>query len=592
MKQVCFFQMRCVIVALTVLVLFFTGSASAEHYDVYFLAGQSNAGGHGYVSDAYSWFSPQGDPGLVEFGKTEYLDEQPDAIFYHWRGGNPSVGRPTLWDARSDGWIPMKAGYDLYEYNSGNPTALGNVIVNHPFGAEVSFAKRMMELQPEHKVAVIKYSQGATALGTATSPGAWGPAAGRNYNITSYASAGHCYAGFMECADIALQELESQGDTYTICGMLWHQGESDAGLSTQVYKERLQEFITAIREDFALPKMPFMIGELIKTTAPNIRAAQVLVADETPVAEFVSSDGMIGDSTGIHFNTNGQLLFGERYAEMLVYGVVFQREILGYWKLDESTIAWNGSVYSPVIESTGKIVSGVLWGYGESESLAVNSGVINQSGFDGSTDRAYDFAVDVGISGVATNTDAVIPSTDDFSIRVRFKTDNYHSSQGHLFSNNNGQAGRANLYVNNGLVSWWVNAGPSITAATRIDDNQWHEVIVTRHGDVWNLYLDNSPAGSQTIACSVDQSVMWMIGRARGYGGDYEGLVGDVTVYNYAVDGRPDFNNDGNVNLKDFSLIAAWWLGNDCDACGGADITLDETVNYWDLIEFLNFWLD
>ena len=35
----------------------------AAHYDVYILAGQSNAGGHGYVSRAYALFSPNGDDG-------------------------------------------------------------------------------------------------------------------------------------------------------------------------------------------------------------------------------------------------------------------------------------------------------------------------------------------------------------------------------------------------------------------------------------------------------------------------------------------------------------------------------------------------
>jgi hypothetical protein len=42
--------------------------ARADHYDVYLPAGQSNAGGHGYVSREFSQFSPQGDDGLSSLG--------------------------------------------------------------------------------------------------------------------------------------------------------------------------------------------------------------------------------------------------------------------------------------------------------------------------------------------------------------------------------------------------------------------------------------------------------------------------------------------------------------------------------------------
>jgi len=239
--------------------------ASAGHYEVYLLAGQSNAGGHGYVSREFSLFSPNGDDGLAEMGKTQYLQSQPDAIFIHWRGGTPSAARPTFWDARSDGWIPMKAGYSLFNYNSSSPASLGAEIANHPFGAEVTFAKRMREGRPGRKIAVIKYSQGATSLGSAGSPGAWDPVTGRAYNINTYANAGHCYAGLLQLVSSSLQTLTQQGHTYELRGMIWHQGESDSGLSTAVYKDRLKEFIAAIRNDLGKPQLPFLIGEIIQS---------------------------------------------------------------------------------------------------------------------------------------------------------------------------------------------------------------------------------------------------------------------------------------------------------------------------------------
>lgn len=125
--------------------------ASADHYEVYILAGQSNAGGHGYVSREFSQFSPQGDDGLLELGKSSYLVPQPDTLFIHWRGGTPNAGRPVLWEARSDGWIPLKAGYSLYGYNSSSPELLGAETVNHPFGAEITSPNESAKAGPAGK---------------------------------------------------------------------------------------------------------------------------------------------------------------------------------------------------------------------------------------------------------------------------------------------------------------------------------------------------------------------------------------------------------------------------------------------------------
>ena len=106
-----------------------------------------NTGGHGYVSRDFAHFSPLGDDGLVELGRTVYQTPQPDSLFIHWRGGNPGAARPVLWEARSDGWIPMKAGYSLFGYNSESPGDLGAETINHPFGAEVTFVERIRQAE-------------------------------------------------------------------------------------------------------------------------------------------------------------------------------------------------------------------------------------------------------------------------------------------------------------------------------------------------------------------------------------------------------------------------------------------------------------
>ncbi len=508
--------------------------ARADHYDVYLLAGQSNAGGHGYVSREFSQFSPQGDDGLVELGQSAYLQPQPDTLFIHWRGGNPGPARPVLWDARSDGWIPLRAGYPLYGYNSGNPGQLGAEIPNHPFGAEVTFAERIREGRPGRKVALIKYTQGATALGTAAAPGGWDPAAGRSYDFGTYANAGHCYAGLLQLIQGSLQQLTAQGHTHEIRGMMWHQGEADSGLSTAVYKDRLKEFIAAIRADLGKPELPFLIGELIQSSYANTRAAQQQAAAETGNAAFISSVALQGDSTTIHFDTTGQLDFGRRYAErMLRFGPPMRRTG-GHWKLDEATLPWTGS-YGQIPDSASG-TGGVLFGYAEGDQATVNDRVVNRDGPLAGGDRAYDFAPDSGIAGINTRRPDALPATGDFTLLVWMKTTDPHAAQGHLFSNNNGQAGRANLHLQDGALTWFHHGGVTLSEpGSPVFDGRWHRVGVMRKGNDWSLLRDGTVVATGSSAAAIGQNTEWMIGRMRAFNGNYEGMIGDVTVLNHAV---------------------------------------------------------
>ena len=509
-------------------------TAVAEHYDVYILAGQSNAGGHGYVSRDFALFSPLGDDGLQELGKNHLLQAQPDTLFTHWRGGNPSAGRPVLWEARSEGWIPLKAGYSLFGYNSNAPAELGSEISNHPFGVEVTFAERIRQARPGRKIAIIKYSQGATALGTTASPGAWDFTAGRSYNISTYANAGHCYAGLLELVRASLAELTRQGHSHELRGMLWHQGEADSGLTTTIYKDRLKEFIAAIRADLGKPELPFLIGELIQSSYANTRTAQQQAASETSGAAFIPSVALTGDSTTIHFDSRSILDFGRRFAErMLQFGPVMRRSI-GHWKLDESSLPWNGG-YGGILDSASG-TEGVMYGFGETDQTLVDSSVVNRGGPAGVTDRAYDFAPDSGIAGINTLRNDALPATADFTLLVWMKTADPHVAQGHLFSNNNGQAGRANLFVNNGSLAWFHNGGVTLTESNSpVFDGLWHRVGVMRKGSAWSLLRDGQVVATGTSTAAIGQNVEWMIGRMRAFNGNFEGQVADVQVLNHAA---------------------------------------------------------
>ena len=220
---------------------------------------------------------------------------------------------------------------------------------------------------------------------------------------------------------------------------------------------------------------------------------------------------------------------------LILFTAVSQAALIHHWKLDE-TLTWYsaGSVWSGVIDSVSGVPTGVLWCYGEAD--AVNTNVTGQPGvplYPG--DKSYNFTEPTGISGVNTNTMTAIPTTGDFTLLVWMKTDNLHAVQGHLFSNNNGQVGRANLHVLNGALMWFQNGGVTLTENNApIFDNKWHEVGVSRKGNQFFLLRDGLVVGSAAVSSGtapISTNQHWMIGRQRSFAGDFDGFIADVKIY-------------------------------------------------------------
>jgi hypothetical protein len=80
---------------------------------------------------------------------------------------------------------------------------------------------------------------------------------------------------------------------------------------------------------------------------------------------------------------------------------------------------------------------------------------------------------------------------------------------------------------------------------------------------------------------------------------DYETGLFNQTVnqINYTLTGITcgDFNQNGGVDLVDFSHLAARWSDTDCqtpDWCSGADLNTSGTVDLADYVRFISHWLD
>lgn len=182
------------------------------------------------------------------------------------------------------------------------------------FGPEITFGRDMADYyagSPNTSVAIIKYANGGTNLHTQWTSGGDATTTGD----------GAQYIRFQETvtAGMAAIAAANPGDNVTIAGMIWHQGESDAGSSStaQAYQANLTAFIADVRATYGA-NLPFVIGEIADNGGnyTTIRNAQAAVAAADPLNGFVDVDTFaLQDS--VHFNASGQMDLGSGFAAQM-----------------------------------------------------------------------------------------------------------------------------------------------------------------------------------------------------------------------------------------------------------------------------------
>ena len=268
----------------TAIALGLASEASALHFRVYLLGGQSNANGRG---DAAQLIPPLDSP-------------QADVRFYwHRTQATTNVG-----------WLPEDQWTDLAPGSGHGVTA---PIYAKEFGSELSFGRAMADANPSARIAIIKYSHGGTNL------------------HSQWSASGDMYATFVATAQAGLAALSTAGHTYELRGMIWHQGEADTGAQADNYATNLTSLVNRVRSDlFAGQPAPFVIGSISDSqygseiTTPGtgpykVRQAQQAVAASMARVGFVNTDGYTTrPGEAIHFDHLGQIALGQGFAsEML-----------------------------------------------------------------------------------------------------------------------------------------------------------------------------------------------------------------------------------------------------------------------------------
>jgi hypothetical protein len=285
-----------------------TTVASAAEYHLYFLGGQSNMDGFGMVKEL-----PAGQDGPVA-----------GAVIFH---GNPAPdGVPV--DGRGL-WAPLRPGHGYGFSSDGRANAYSD-----RFGVELSLARRLSELHPERKIALIKYSRGGTSIAIeAAEPfGCWDPdfaaGAGTGRGINQY---DHFLAAVRAATAVRDIDGDGEADALVPAGIVWMQGESDARFTEEIarrYEGSLKRLMDLIRAALREDDLPVVIGRISDSGKDEtdgkvwdhgavVREAQAAFVEKDGRAALVTSTDGYGYSDPWHYDTAGYLDLGREFADAL-----------------------------------------------------------------------------------------------------------------------------------------------------------------------------------------------------------------------------------------------------------------------------------
>ena len=272
---------------------------------VYILAGQSNAVGYNHIKELHDY--------------KKYLTEDSCKLsnILFWPGSNARQGFENRWTKLQPGVSDISVDEP---YKNGS------------FGPEIGFALSLQKLQPDEKIAIIKYAEGGTGIARSQDYTDYIPALkkfddkGRNWYPSSEGKEkGLLYSNLINNISNSLTALKNQGLKYEVAGFLWMQGEHEAGISKKMagdYGALLTLFRESVRHDLHLKKLPFVVGEINSHTwafAELARSVQADACQNDPSSRLVKTTDLTRGSIGgeAHFDANGMMMLGNRFSNSM-----------------------------------------------------------------------------------------------------------------------------------------------------------------------------------------------------------------------------------------------------------------------------------
>lgn len=268
---------------------------------VFVLAGQSNMNGFGYNKDL---------PNDLKTFKDVYIfqgNSVPDGDL------NGGIGK----------WEVLKPGNGTGFKTDGKTNTLSD-----RFGLELSFAKRMKELFPNDKIALIKYAREGTSIDSVARAdfGCWDADFHGKNGINQYDN-------FLKTVKNALSETDIDGngkrDEIIPSGILWMQGEGDASYDEAIanrYYGHLKTLMNQMRAALLTDDLPVVIGKIsdsgknekgrVWNTGELVQYAQEKFVENDKNAAIVRSTKKYNyGNDPWHYDSSGYIDLGKNFAE-------------------------------------------------------------------------------------------------------------------------------------------------------------------------------------------------------------------------------------------------------------------------------------
>lgn len=263
-----------------------------------------------------------GQSNMEGFGKTSEL---PDAFKKKYNNAYIFHGNPTGDEDPKGGlgkWEILQPGHGTGFVSDGKTNKLSD-----RFGIELSFISRLQQLYPNRKFALIKYARNGSGLDSVAKGvfGCWEPEFVGNGD--------NQYDFFLKTVHdaMAVRDINSDGkeDVLIPSGILWMQGESDAGndYTADRYYENLKRLMILMRAALHNNDLPVVIGKItdsgdepdgkVWSYGEVVQAAQEKFAMTDRHAAIIRSTATYKYSDKFHYDSAGYLDFGKQFADAI-----------------------------------------------------------------------------------------------------------------------------------------------------------------------------------------------------------------------------------------------------------------------------------
>lgn len=268
---------------------------------VFILAGQSNMNGFGFNKDL---------PNDLKSFKDVYIFQGNSVPDGNLNGG---LGK----------WDVLKPGNGNGFKSNGKTNTLSD-----RFGLELSFAKKMKELFPNDKIALIKYAREGTSIDSLAKGdfGCW-DADFQGLNGLNQ------YDNFLKTIKNALSETDidkdGKKDLIVPSGILWMQGEGDASYDEAIanrYYDHLKTLMNQMRATLLTDDLPVVIGKI--SDSGKDKSGRVWKMGE--LVQYAQEKFVLNDKSAAivrstknygygddpwHYNSAGYIDLGQKFAE-------------------------------------------------------------------------------------------------------------------------------------------------------------------------------------------------------------------------------------------------------------------------------------